>query len=131
MKTNLVAESAQDGKTVSRKILVSLRKDDSIVRIVAYLREIAKPGTKIVFFIRRAAGGFEKSGGLRGRMERKSDYLAERSQLSGPDSVENQRRLAKAKVLAACRPLRIGGVGVSVQMYSGSFKRALRDFLET
>jgi len=125
------AQLAPNREIVNPRILVALRKGDSIAGIVDYLKKIAKPGTRIVFFIRRPVGDFEKTSRSRGRSRQKSRYLAERKQPSGPHAAENHRRWAKAKVLAACRPLRSGGADVSVQMYSGSFKRALKDFLGT
>lgn len=112
---------------MAEKILVALGDGDSAGELIPYIEKIAKPGMRVVFLVRYLVDGLYWLIGQVAAMETGTRNLARAKEIQGRWSWQNQERLAEKKVSSARERLRKCGVGVDVEVYAGSLRKALRD----
>jgi hypothetical protein len=100
-------------KPITRQILVPLRGTDRIEQVLPNLQQIARPGTKIVFFVHYGLNGFRE---LMDQLL--AVQLGIRPSRSDRNKLINKRiRSGKEKVLLALEALKRRGVQIEVNLY--------------
>ena len=130
-----------EGRIMAENILVTLKRGDRIGEFVPYIEEVAKPGTKVVFLMRKpVATSMEymglvqeylvvMEGGEKIIMEAKA--LAQKyswKALEQKYSWKEQLRLAGRQVYTTCERLRKKGVETDIKLYEGSLRKAVRSY---
>jgi hypothetical protein len=128
------------GKIMAREILVALQSEDRLSQMIPYIERIAQPGMKVVFLIRfslqpafkrsqqdpmELMSPGEHSAYL--RAELKNPRLTEEN-TSSTQLMENQRLAAEHKVFLALESLLKRGVEITVDLYKGSLRRAVKNY---
>jgi hypothetical protein len=125
---------------MARQILVALQSEDRLSQMIPYIEKIAQPGMKVVFLIR-----FSLQPALKGPQhdptelmssgehsaclgaELKKPRLTEEN-TSEPQLMENQRLVAEHKVFLALEALLKRGIELTVDLYNGSLRRAVKNY---
>ena len=100
---------------MAKQILVPITKNDRVEELIPYVERVAHPGMKVVFLFRYPVAGFMWR-------DLGTKELAENYSLDGNLQRANQR------VLPACEVLAQKGVEVAVSVYTGSLRRAVRNY---
>lgn len=111
------------------QILVPLGRSDRVELFLPYVKQIAQPGSKVVFLVQLGPNGFKEliDQLLAIRMGIRSVCLPERIR---NEDVENRRRCAEQQVNAVCGSLRERGVKVEVIGYQGQLQGIVHHYLE-
>jgi hypothetical protein len=107
---------------MSKEILVAMKPQDRIQDMIPCLEGVAQPGMKVVFLLRYPVGGFIRPQEPFGR----EAVLEEAKKLTKHYSWEENVKRAEMKVSPAFEVLRRKGAEVTVHLYAGSLKRAIR-----
>jgi hypothetical protein len=102
------------------QILVPLRRSDRVELFLPYVKQIAQPGSKVVFLVQLGMSGFKE---LTGQLF--AIHVGIRSAYA---DVEN--RCAEQQIDAVCRSLRERGVKVEILGYWGSLQSIVHHYLE-
>src|SRR5262245_58274356 len=108
---------------MNKKILVPLGQYDRSEDMIPYIENVARPGMKVVFFVRYLVDGvrFHKEEyGMRAALEAKN--------LVNYYSWEGNLEKAKQQVAPACEALQARGIETAVDVYAGSLKKAVRTY---
>ena len=122
---------------MARQVLVALKSEDRLSQIIPYIEKIAQPGMKVVFLIRFKPQAYakpswhdsielrcpEESAFFEGELE-KPRFTGEN--VGGRQSIEQQRLSVEHKVFLALEALRKRGIEISVDVYTGSLRRAVK-----
>jgi hypothetical protein len=106
---------------MSKKILVPLGQNDRTAEMIPYIEKVARPGMEVVFLVRYPVDGFiwaKEEFGMKAALEAK--------QLVHYYSWEENLHRAAEKLSSACAALRPKGIEVTVDVYAGSLKKAVR-----
>ena len=124
---------------MARQILVALKSEDRLSQMIPYIEKIVQPGMRVVFLIRfipqpaSIASGHDSMESERpeepaffaGKLE-KPRFTGEN--IRGTQSMEEQRLSTEHKVFLALEALRKRGIEITVDVYTGSFRRALKSY---
>ena len=124
---------------MARQILVALKSEDRLGQMIPYFEKIAQPGMKVVFLIRfspQIASNasrhdsielecLEESRFFEG--ESKKPRFTERN-FRETQSMEEQRLSAEHKVFLALEALLKRGIEITVDIYTGSLKRVVKNY---
>src|SRR5438094_8363307 len=97
---------------MAQKILVALKRGDSIEEIVPYLEEVTKPGMSVVFLIHRSMNRFKWLQAYCGIMECGLEKMLAIRRMLESYSVQMRRQLAQQKVSLTCQALHRRGVKI-------------------
>jgi hypothetical protein len=120
--------------------LVALKSEDRLSQMIPYIEKIAQPGMKVVFLIRfspqtasNASGHnsielkcLEESRFFEGELEK--PRFTERN-FRETQSLEEQRLSAEHKVFLALEALLKRGIEITVDVYTGSLRRAVKSYV--
>lgn len=107
------------------EILVPLKRHDRLEEIIPYIEKIARPGMRILFLVNYPVDGFDWLSRYVTTMETGIRRPAVR-QMVERYTWEEQSRIAKRKVLPACKTLREKGAEIDVEVYAGSLRKIMR-----
>ena len=108
---------------MARQILVFLRRDEKMEEVVPCIEKIARPGMKIVFLVHSAKDGFASMDDCDSGLGPEIETTLTSSRMAV--DLQQQKRSTEEKVLPACRALLKMGVGVGVDVYTGSLRRSI------
>jgi hypothetical protein len=115
-----VSERKED-KAMNKKILVPLAENDRTEEMIPYVEKVARPGMKVVFLVRYPVDGF-----IWAKEEFGMKAVLEAKKLVNYYSWEANLKRAKSGIAPAVEALGRKGVEVTVDVYAGSVKRAVR-----
>ena len=114
---------------MKEQILVPIKRHDRIDDVVPYLKEVAKPGMRVVFLIPYpATGSGELFHDYMVTTESRAEVAKTGETIIRKYSWEEQRRLAEQKVAPAREALHKRGVEVAVDLYMQSLKRVVESY---
>ena len=114
---------------MAEKILVALKRDDRLEEIIPYIEKIAQPGMKVVFLLRYpVTGDFLWLGDHWVTTESPREALLAGRRIIERYSWDVQRGLAEQRVLVAREALRRKEIEVTVELYTDSLRRVVRDY---
>ncbi len=108
---------------MNKKILVPLSQNDRTEEMIPYIDKVARPGMKVVFFVRYPVDGFigaKEEYGMKAALEAKK--------LVNYYSWEGNLEKAKKQIAPTCEALRARGIETAVDVYAGSLKKAVRSY---
>jgi hypothetical protein len=122
---------------MARQILVALKDEDRLSQMIPYIERIAQPGMRVVFLIRFSpqpasiASGRdstelecpEESAFIEGELK-KPRFRGENPR----GTMEGQRLSTEHKVFLALEALRKRGIEITVDVYTGSLRRAVKSY---
>ena len=108
---------------MDKLILVPLTRSDRAEDFVPYIVEVARPGMKAVFMVPYPVDGFRWSHEECGRKA-----IQEGMALADYYNWDNNFRKAKEIITPAVESLSAQGVDADVELYTGSMRRALREY---
>jgi hypothetical protein len=111
-------------------VLVPLRRSDQIDDFLPYLEQVAQPGMKVVFLLRSDVSGFKNLADqlLAIHTGIRPDFLPGAS--SKEDVPEERRFSAERKLLRVCDAFKKRGVDIGVNVYAGSLRRVVREYMQ-
>jgi hypothetical protein len=111
-------------------ILVPMRRSDQIDDFLPYLEQVAQPGMKVVFLLRSDVDGFKNLADqlLAIHTGIRPDFLPAAS--SKEDVTEERRFSAERQLLPVCDALKKRGVDIRVNVYAGSLRRVVREYMQ-
>jgi nucleotide-binding universal stress UspA family protein len=112
------------------QLLVPLRGSDRIEQFLPYIEQIARPGVKVVFLVHLGTGRFQEifdqlvaiHTGLA------PAFLSVRN--SDSESLNQRSRLTREEIIRRCKSLREKGVEISVGLFAGPLRTAVREFAQ-
>ncbi len=114
---------------MAKQILVPISRNDRVKEMIPYVERVAYPGMKVVFLLRYPVDGFDeyiRAGMATGETgipnPEKVRKIGERY------SMDSQQQMARQKVFPACHALQKKGAEVTVDVYTGSLRRAVKDY---
>jgi hypothetical protein len=134
---------------MAEQILVLMKKNDRVEEIIPYVEQVAQPGMRVIFLVPdagihnreaswwrdwRIAMEVEKQTRLATGLPAgyswasKSSLARERHLPVCEYSWESQKRLYQETLFPLCAPLRNKGCEVSVALYMGSLRKAVRNY---
>jgi len=123
---------------MASQILVALKSQDRLSQMIPCIEKIAEPGMKVVFLIRFCPQTAFKASYYNGlASERLEDvrFVGDLEELRfaganfrGAKAMEEQRLSAEHKVFLALEALVKRGVGIVVDVYTGSLRRAMKSY---
>lgn len=117
---------------MAEKILVALKSRDRLSRMIPYIENVAKPGMKVVFLI-----PFGPQTGFSAARDNFLPLTVEEAKFFGNQEakltnraqpIEEQKRLTEHKVFLAIEKLLKKGIDVTVDVYTGSLRSALKNY---
>jgi hypothetical protein len=121
------------------QILVALKSEDRLSQMIPYIEKIAQPGMRVVFLIRfspqlasKASRHDSIESGFLGESrffegESEKPRFTERN-FRETQSREEQRLSAEHKVFLALEALLKRGIEITVDIYTGSLKRVVKNY---
>ena len=120
---------------MGQEILVAIKSEDRLSQMIPYIEKVARPGMRVVFLVRFIANCASKpllhdsvelecpenSGYEEGEQPR----LAAKN-IDGTESMEERKLSAEHKVFLALEALIKKGIEITVDVYMGSLRRALK-----
>ena len=106
---------------MNKKILVPLGRYDRTDEMIPYIEEVARPGMRVVFLMRYSVSGIKWP-----IKEPDTETASEVKELLDYYSLEANLKRAKAEIAPAVEALGESGVEVTVDVYAGSLKKAVR-----
>lgn len=113
---------------MAREILVPLNRHDRIEEIIPYLKELAKPGMRVVFLIPYPVELWLWLWDHWVTTESPREATLAGRKIMDRYSWEKQRGLAEQKVFLARETLHKRGVEVAVDVYTGSLRGVVGDY---
>jgi hypothetical protein len=124
---------------MARQILVALKSEDRLSQMIPCIEKIAQPGMKVVFLIRFSPQtasnashhnsieltGLEESGFFEEELE-KPKFTGEN--IRETQSMEKQRLALEHRVFLALEALLKRGIELTVDIYTGSLRRAVKSY---
>ena len=106
---------------MNKKILVPLGQYDRTDEMIPYIEEVARPGMRVVFLMRYSVSGIKWP-----IKEPDTETASEVKELLDYYSLEANLKRAKAEIAPVVEALGESGVEVTVDVYAGSLKKAVR-----
>jgi len=113
---------------MAEQILVALKRNDRVEEIVPYLEKIAKPGMRIIFLVQYPVDGLEWLQAHVVTMETGMQSACVGAMAAARYSMDEQRRVAKERILPATTSLRKLGVETTVDVHAGPLRKVLRGY---
>jgi hypothetical protein len=123
---------------MARQILVALKSEDRLSQMVPYIEKIAQPGMRVVLLIRftsATASNASRHDSMELECPEESVFFEaklEKPRFTGDvratQSMEEQRRSAEHKVFLALEALRKRGIEITVDVYTGCLRRAVKSY---
>jgi hypothetical protein len=124
---------------MARQILVALKSEDRLSQMIPYLEKIAQPGMKVVFLIRFSPPTASKTlphDSIELECPEESAFFEKEldkprftgENIGGTQAMEEQRLAVEHKVFLALEALRKRGIELTVDVYTGSLRRALKSY---
>jgi hypothetical protein len=115
------------------QILVALKSQDRLSRMIPYIEGVAKPGMQIVLlvpFSPAAVFNASRDNFLPLTVEEAKFFasLPEASFINRAQPIGEQKRLVEHKVFLALESLLKRGIDVKLEVYTGSLRRALKKY---
>jgi len=117
---------------MAKQILVPISRNDRVKEMIPYVERVALPGMKVVFLVRYPVDGFDeyiRAGRATGEIgipkPEKVRNIAARY------TWESQQQQARQKVFPACAALQQKGAEVTVEVYTGSLRKAVKSYALT
>ena len=105
---------------MSRRMLVSMNRNDSLEEIMTYIEELAQPGMKVVFLVQWNRDGFGQLKDVQTGMKPGNETAS--AGVGTTEAIDlQQQRLLEEKVFSTSRALRQTGVEIGVDLYTGSW----------
>jgi hypothetical protein len=111
----------KENEAMNKQILVPMKRNDRAEEMIPYIEKVAWPGMKVVFLMRYPLGGIKWP-----TKEPDTETASEINELLDYYSWEGNLQRAEQKVSSACAALRTKDVEVTVDVYAGSLKKAVR-----
>ncbi len=114
---------------MAKQILVPISRNDRVKEMIPYVERVAHPGMKVVFLLRYPVDGFD--GYIRAGMATGETGIPnpEKVRKIGERySMDSQQQMARQKVFPACDALQKKGAEVTVAVYTGSLKDAVKSY---
>jgi nucleotide-binding universal stress UspA family protein len=112
---------AKGDEAMNKKILVPLGQNDRTEELIPYIEKVARPGMKVIFLMRYPLGGIKWP-----TKEPDTETASEINEMLDYYSWEANLKQAKAEVVPAVKALERKGIEVTVDVYAGSLKKAVR-----
>jgi hypothetical protein len=123
---------------MARQILVALKSEDRLSQMIPYLEKIAQPGMKVVFLIRFSPPTASKTlppDSIELEYPEESAFFEKELEKprftrenGGTEAMEEQRLAVEHKVFLALEALRKRGIELTVDIYTGSLRRAVKSY---
>jgi len=121
------------------QILVALKSEDRLSQMIPYIEKIAQPGMKVVFLIRfspQPASKASRHDSIELEFLQESRFFEGESEkprfternFRETQSMEEQRLSAEHKVFLALEALLKRGIEITVDIYTGSLKRVVKNY---
>jgi len=120
------------------QILVALKSEDRLSQMIPYIDEIAQAGMKVIFLIGfrpQAASKAPRYNSLALRHLEDARFAGDLEKpmsagenISGTQSMEEQKLSAEHKVFLTLEALHKRGVEIAVDVYAGSLKRVVKNY---
>lgn len=123
-----ILSQEKGARIVAEKILVALKKNDRAEDVLPYVKQLARPGMKVVFLIPDQADAFEHLLRHKGIMETGLHAAFAVKENAKRYVVQARRNFARQKIFLACDELRMRDVEISAEFYSGSLASALKNY---
>lgn len=114
---------------MEKKIVIPLRKGDRIEEIIPYLKTMTQPDMGVVFLIHHPANSLKWLQAYCGIMEGGLEKTLALARMMESYSTRVRRQLAQQKVFQNCESLHQLNVKMTVDLYQGSLRKALRSYL--
>lgn len=123
---------------MAAQILVALKSHDRLSRMVPYIEEVAKPGMKVVLLIPRGREAAVKASHYKSSMttgfdeepsvQQLEDAMGTTFNITGAQMFEQQILRAEHKAFLALERLLKKGIEITVDVYTGSLRRAVKSY---
>jgi hypothetical protein len=116
------------------QILVALKSQDRLSRMIPYIEGVAKPGMQIVLLVPfgpAAVFNASRDNFLPLTVEEAKFFgsLQEARFINRAQPIAEQKRLAEHRVFLALEGLLKRGIDVKLEVYTGSLRRALKNYM--
>lgn len=124
---------------MGRQILVALKSEDRLSQMIPYIEKIAQPGMRVVFLIRFSSQPASKASRHDSiELECREESRFFEGELEKPrftensfretQSMEEQRLSSEHKVFLALEALLKRGIEITVDVYMGSLRKAVKSY---
>ncbi len=117
---------------MAKQILVPLSRNDRVKEMIPFVERVAQPGMKVVFLVRYPVDGFDehiRAGRATG--ETGTPNPEKIKKIAARFTWESQQQLARQRVFPACHALQTKGAEVTVDVYTGSLRKAVKSYALT
>ncbi|MGZ8479086.1 MAG: hypothetical protein ACXW6K_13585 [Candidatus Binatia bacterium] len=114
---------------MKKHIFIALQNIDRAEHLLPYLDEIARPGTQFDIFIRTRASNWSLLQARLTALEINNSGAVQFCQRGWRDQIDLERHAAERKLSTLKQDLLGRGADIRVWIYSGSLKRALKEFV--
>ena len=112
-----------------KQILVPISSKDRVKEMIPYVERVTQPGMKVVFLLRYPVDGFDEHiRAARATGETGTPNPETIKKIVARYSWESQQQQARQKVAPACTVLQKRGAEVTVDLYAGSLRKAVRSY---
>ena len=116
---------------MAKKILVPLKRGDRVEEFIPYIKEVIQPGMSVVFLIQHPVNGFKWLQAYSAIMECGLEKPLAVRRMVESHSAQMNRRLAEQRVFHTCEALQKLGVKITVDVYRGGLRKALRSYINS
>ncbi len=117
---------------MAKQILVPISRNDRVKEMIPYVERVALPGMKVVFLVRYPMDGFDehiRAGRFTGETGIPNPEKIKK--IAARYTWESQQQLARQRVFPACDALQKKGAEVTVDVYTGSLRKAVKSYALT
>ncbi len=117
---------------MAKQILVPISRNDRVKEMIPYVERVALPGMKVVFLVPYPVDGFVehiRAGRFTGETGIPNPEKVRK--IAARYSWESQQQLARQRVFPACHALQKKGAEVTVDVYTGSLRKAVKRYALT
>jgi hypothetical protein len=120
----------KEGRFMAEVILVPLKKEDRIDEVIHYVEKLAQPGMKVVFLVHWIRSGFASIQAYGQIMETGTGISTALAGVKMAEALElhRQKGAIEEKVFPLCHNLQKNSVGIAVDVYTGSQKKAIASY---
>lgn len=114
---------------MKKHIFIALHNIDRAEHLLPYLNDIARPDTQFDIFIRTKASNWSWLQARLTALEVNHSGAVQFCQRGWCDQIDRERHAAERKLSTVKQDLLGKGADIQVRIYSGSLKRALKEFV--
>jgi hypothetical protein len=115
----------------SEEIVIPLKRCDQINDVMPYLKNIARPGMKVVFLVRGSTDRWPWMEAHLTAMQTGNLTAFQVCELTSRYNVERETRLAEESLALTTKMLCARGISTEVKIYASSLRKALRRLAES